>query len=910
MPGIQLSRGTYARAALLTVAAITALVSVACLVTATRAEARSLYVANGLSAGPGSLSQFDLGAHGQPLPIDPPTVDTGDGPQHVAFTPDGHFAYATAAGSGQLFAFRVESSGRLTPLDPPAVATGLGAHGVVVSPDGRSAYVGNQTAGSVTQYDIAADGTLTAKSPAAIVSGSGESGLAMTPNGSSAYVTNLTDNSVGQFAVNRATGALSQKPRSKVLVPAAPSGLAAAPDGRSLYVATLGGNIFQFTILRNGALRRKDPAKVKAGLGASGVAITADGRFLYTPNSGRDSVSQFRISPRDGTLKPLRPASIPVGERPEGVAVAPDGRSLYVAIAGADQVRWLTIGRAGRLKGQSRSPRSSSPGPHGLAVSPDQSPVAALDSVRGGVVGRKLTLRAQGSYDPDGRVARYRWRFGDGRTAVTSRPKVAHRYRRPGSFVVRLSVVDDEGCSSRRIYTGQSALCSGGPSKTWTRVPVRRRGGKPNPRLDGALKQLRGPGGCVVDESARARRCVSARGLKEPGPFLGSRGIVISPDGKNAYVASSGSDAIAIFSRNRKTGVLTQPEGQAGCVSADSSLGCAPAVGLEGPASVAVSPDGATVYSASVDSDSLTAFSRDSRTGALTQLPGSGGCVSELSIAGCGAGRGLDGADTVAVSPDGKNVYAGAFQGSAIAVFDRDGSGALTQPPDEPGCLTAAATPGCATAAGIKAVESLTVSPDGSRVFAAGAASSAVTSFDRDSSGGLAQSAQGCISTPAPAGCALGRGLLGANAVEASPDGSSLYAVSAIGSSVTAFDVVSGGIEQPPGPRRCLGPSAKPDCPAGNGMEVPEAVTVSPDGRNIYLASFESWAVVSLVRSGNGGFRQIAGRAGCVSPASDGCGTGRRLAGAAGIAISPDGRFVYVTSALADAVTVFRRASD
>ncbi len=892
----------------LSIAAVTALLSLTCLFQVAGAAARTLYVANGLSAAPGTLGEFDLGVRGKPAPLDPATVDTGDGPQHVAFTPDGRFAYATAAGSGQLFAFKVEQSGRLTPLEPPAVTAGLGAHGVVVSPDGRSAYVGNQEAGSVTQYDIAADGGLSPKSPAGIVSGSGESGVAMAPDGRSVYVTNLSDNSVGQFTVDRESGALSQKPRSKVIVPAAPSGLAAAPDGDSLYVATLGGNIFQFTILGNGGLKRKSPAKVKAGLGASGVAITADGRFLYTPNSGRDSVSQFQIERRSGILRPLRPASIPVGDRPEGVAVAPDGRSLYVAIAGADQVRWLTIGRAGRLGGGSRDPQASSPGPHGVAVSPDQSPVASLDAVGGAVKGRKVTFRADGSYDLDGRVAKYRWRFGDGRHAVTSRPKVTHRFRRPGSYVVRLTVIDNEGCSSRLVYTGQSALCSGGPSRARTRLRVRRPDRRPTPRPDGALKQLRGPAGCVVDVSAAARRCLSARALEAPGPFLGSRGIAISPDGRNAYVASSGSDAIAIFARDKRTGVLTQPAGESGCVSGDAALGCAPAVGLDGPASVAVSADGSTVYAASVDSDSVTAFARDGGTGALAQLA-AGGCVSEQAISGCAPGRGLDGADTVAVSPDGKSVYAGAFRGNAIAAFERDGSGALTQPADESGCVAAIAAPGCGLAVGVSAVESLTVAPDGSRVFAAGAASSAVTSFERAPSGALAQSATGCISIPAPTGCSLGRAVLGVNAIDTSPDGRDLYSVSAIGSSLAVFDINARGIGQRPGKNRCLGPTVKPGCPAGKGMEVPEAITVSPDGRNIYLASFESWAVVSLARNGNGSFRQLPGRSGCLSPASDGCATGRRLAGAAGIAISPDGRFVYATSSLSDAVTVFRRSA-
>ncbi|MBN8868216.1 MAG: beta-propeller fold lactonase family protein [Solirubrobacterales bacterium] len=866
------------------------------------ADARSLYVADGLSSGPGLIDQFRLDTSGRPLALDPPTVETGDSPQHLALTPDGRFAYGTSAGTGALFAYRVGSDGTLTALDPPSAPAGIGAHGVVVSPDGNSAYVGNQEAGSVTQYDIAADGTLTPKDPPAIVSGSGESGGAMAPDGRSVYVTDLTDNSVGQFSVDRATGNLSPKPRAKVVVPAAPSGLAVNPDGKTLYVATLTGNVFQFTILANGGLRRMKPAKVKAGLGASGVAIDARGTRLYTPNSATDSVSQFAIG-RSGRLSPLRPAAVPVGDRPEGVAISPDGRSLFVAIAGENSVRWLTIGADGRLRGAGRSPIPAGPGPHGLVVSPDQSPVASLETPRNAVAGRKVILDAAGSYDVDGRVARYLWRFGDGSRATTKRPRVAHRFRRPGSFAVRLTVIDDEGCSGM-AYTGQSALCTGSQSKTWVRVRVRRPGTRPQARRSGALTQLRGPAGCVVDDSTAARGCSRARALQTPGPFLGSRGIAISPDGRHAYVASSGSDAIAIFSRNLRTGQLSQAAGSAGCVSEGGVSGCASAIGLEGPASVTVSPDGSTVYAASVDSDSVTAFSRDRRSGALTQL--AGGCVSEQTIAGCATGRALDGADTVVVSPDGGNVYAGAFHGNAIATFDRDSQGAITQPGGTAGCLSATSADGCGGAVGINAVESLTIASDGGQVYAAGALSGAVTAFDRDGSGTLTQATGGCLSMPAATGCSLGRGILGVNAVDTSPNGRQLYAVSAIGSALTGFKT-DGGLTQLPGRSGCLAPVQGHLCAVGNGIDVPEALTVSPDGRNLYLASFESWAVVSLRRDRNGRFRQLAGRRGCLAPASDGCGAGRHLAGAAGIAISPDGRFVYATSSVANAVTVFHR---
>ncbi len=79
------------------------------------------------------------------------------------------------------------------------------------------------------------------------------------------------------------------------------------------------------------------------------------------------------------------------------------------------------------------------------------------------------------------------------------------------------------------------------------------------------------------------------RALKGPGPFLGSNAVAISPDGKYVYVASAKSDAIAIFKRSAKSGTLSQRSGAAGCIAAKGAGGCAPAVGLIHPNSVAVS---------------------------------------------------------------------------------------------------------------------------------------------------------------------------------------------------------------------------------------------------------------------------------------------------------------------------------
>jgi hypothetical protein len=58
-------------------------------------------------------------------------------------------------------------------------------------------------------------------------------------------------------------------------------------------------------------------------------------------------------------------------------------------------------------------------------------------------------------------VARYDWDFGDGTVLANGGPAPSHTYTRSGSFTIRLTVTDDEGCSARHVFTGQSVLCNG-----------------------------------------------------------------------------------------------------------------------------------------------------------------------------------------------------------------------------------------------------------------------------------------------------------------------------------------------------------------------------------------------------------------------------------------------------------------
>jgi len=57
------------------------------------------------------------------------------------------------------------------------------------------------------------------------------------------------------------------------------------------------------------------------------------------------------------------------------------------------------------------------------------------------------SFNASGSYDPDGSITSYSWDFGDGQTAQGNFQTVSHSYGSAGSYVVVLTVQDDDGAT-------------------------------------------------------------------------------------------------------------------------------------------------------------------------------------------------------------------------------------------------------------------------------------------------------------------------------------------------------------------------------------------------------------------------------------------------------------------------------
>jgi DNA-binding beta-propeller fold protein YncE len=374
-----------------------------------------------------------------------------------------------------------------------------------------------------------------------------------------------------------------------------------------------------------------------------------------------------------------------------------------------------------------------------------------------------------------------------------------------------------------------------------------------NPQT-GALSQLAGPAGCLTEDGSGGK-CTRARAVR------GASAVTVSPDGKTVYVVSFN---FAIFARNATTGALTQLAGAQGCLGSVPGCGQARAffAGAGGVGAVAVSPDGKNVYVGShrvstnanqeqSDEGAVSVFSR-AATGALKQLAGKSGCVSNAGFGGCGSAAPLGTLGSIAVSPDGKNVYVGSETNSedfpapsALLTFKRAAGGSL----DPTGCITRTKRQGCSVYEAIFTPTSLAVSSDGKSVYVTALQTHSITSLSRGDGGELHP--LGCIGFSF-AGCTDNRGLYGPTSVALSADGKNAYVTWQGGgpSAVSSFERASNGaLSFLPAKQACVGePAFAANCTVGKALEGAVAVAASPDGKSVYVAANRVSAVAAFSR--------------------------------------------------------------
>ena len=226
----------------------------------------------------------------------------------------------------------------------------------------------------------------------------------------------------------------------------------------------------------------------------------------------------------------------------------------------------------------------------------------------------------------------------------------------------------------------------------------------------------------------------------------GALGVVVSPDGKHAYVAGSVDHAVTALQRDPESGELSFLQ-----VLKEGVDGVS---GLQGAIYLDISPDGQFVYVAGSQSDALAVFRRDADTGHLT---------FETSFFDAPDDLGLDGAFDVEVSPEGTHVYVLGRESDSLTAFARDmATGDLTH--------VQTLRHGVGGINGLDYPFQLTASPDGNHLYVVSDFSNALMVFDRDPQTGLLTPIQ---TLKQNVGGVLGLGR--PRAIAISPDGTSVY---------------------------------------------------------------------------------------------------------------------------------------
>lgn len=384
------------------------------------------------------------------------------------------------------------------PVAPPG-GLGYAFDGIAVNPDGSRVYA---SAIKGATEDVSILDTLNSVFLGTTIPVSDVRGIAMLPDGSRAYAGSGVGNSV--VAINTATNTASGAPIA-LGAGSIPNSLAVTPDGRRLLVAdTANDRVLVYDTATNGLAY---PA-IAVGDNPRSIAVSPDGRRAYVANQLSNNVSVIDVA-NGATVG----GAIPVGGNPTSIAASPDGSLAYVNSSSNNVTAISTASAAVTGTIPVGSPAND------IVFAPNQAP-AALFSAGAGEVGRAVAFDAGASSDPDGSVASYAWDFGDGATGTGVSPQ--HTYAQVGTYTVRLTVADDQGCSTQLIYTGQTASCNGKASASLA-LPIAVGPDKTAPKIELKAKRKYKPGKVKItfsaDESA-AFKCkldkAKAKGCRSP----------------------------------------------------------------------------------------------------------------------------------------------------------------------------------------------------------------------------------------------------------------------------------------------------------------------------------------------------------------------------------------------------------
>ncbi len=289
-----------------------------------------------------------------------------------------------------------------------------------------------------------------------------------------------------------------------------------------------------------------------------------------------------------------------------------------------------------------------------------------------------------------------------------------------------------------------------------------------------------------------------------------------------AYVANYGGSSVSAYSINASTGALTAVAGS-------------PFAAGVYPDSIAVNPAGTVIYVANYGDSTVSAYSINVSSGALTPVAGSPFASGPNPY-------------SVTINPAGTLAYVSNYIGNSISVYSIAANGALTPIAGSP--FAAGSNP-----------SAVKINPAGTMAYVTNAGSNNVSAYSIGSNGAL---------TPI-AGSPFAVGV-SPEAVILNPAGTFAYVTNEGSGSVSAFSVAGNG---------ALTPVAGSPFTAGSN---PYAVMVNPMGTLAYVANYNGGNISAYSIGSNGALTPVVG-----SPFVTG-------ATPSSIAINLAGSLAYVTN--------------
>ncbi|GAB3818406.1 lactonase family protein [Kribbella italica] len=162
--------------------------------------------------GTDTVYTYTIAAPGKLTETAQAKLETGAGPRHLAFHPNGRYAYVANELDSTVVPCEY-ADGRLTPGTPLPTAPANSPQNypgeVIVSADGNFVYVSNRGHNSIAVFAISADGATLTRTATPSTGGDWPRHCAIDPTGTLLLVSNQRSNSITTFHRNQQTGTLT-----------------------------------------------------------------------------------------------------------------------------------------------------------------------------------------------------------------------------------------------------------------------------------------------------------------------------------------------------------------------------------------------------------------------------------------------------------------------------------------------------------------------------------------------------------------------------------------------------------------------------------------------------------------------------------------------------------------------------